>query len=199
MASFVVRQPSRRWTVEECAVFSARKEYELIKLLATDKRALATARRLGCFASAGHPHSHPLPPAASAARATRPPKQQADVVPRCNARQRRSALRSAKRHRSRQLVIRSRILALLFCIRLKRRVRLRRDLHDLDALSDTPPEGGTLLLRGPAAKRGPGGPSSSSSGSEPESDSSEPTVAASGRPHTAKRWGGSARAAWARR
>ena len=43
MASFAGRQPSRLWTVEECAVFAARKEFELLKLLSTDKRALATA------------------------------------------------------------------------------------------------------------------------------------------------------------
>ena len=49
MASFAGRRPSRSWTVEECAVFAARKEFELLKLLSTDKKALATARRLGFF------------------------------------------------------------------------------------------------------------------------------------------------------
>ena len=39
-------------------MFAARKEFELLKLLATDKGALATARRLGFSTSAGHPHSH---------------------------------------------------------------------------------------------------------------------------------------------
>ena len=43
MASFAGRRPSRSWTVEECAVFAARKEFELLKLLATDKQ-----RSLGC-------------------------------------------------------------------------------------------------------------------------------------------------------
>ena len=97
MASFAGRRPSRLWTVEECAVFAARKEFELLKLLATDKGALATARRLGFSTSAGHPHSHP-PPVAPAVRAARPPVQQAVVEPRRNARQRRSAQRSAERH-----------------------------------------------------------------------------------------------------
>ena len=44
--SFAAR-PSRSWSVEESAMFAARKEFELLKLLATDKKALATARRLG--------------------------------------------------------------------------------------------------------------------------------------------------------
>ena len=35
MASFAVR-PSRPWSVEESAMFAARKEFELLKLLSTD-------------------------------------------------------------------------------------------------------------------------------------------------------------------
>jgi hypothetical protein len=46
MASFS-RRPSRPWTIDECALFAARKEFELLKLLATDKKAMAAARRLG--------------------------------------------------------------------------------------------------------------------------------------------------------
>ena len=50
MASFArsALPPRRReWTVEEHALFAARKEFELLRLLSTDKKALATARRLG--------------------------------------------------------------------------------------------------------------------------------------------------------
>ena len=58
MASFARSAlPQREWTVEECALFAARKEYELLKLLSTDRKAFATARRLGFMRSAGHPHS----------------------------------------------------------------------------------------------------------------------------------------------
>ena len=46
MASFS-RRPSRLWTIDECALFAARKEFELLKLLSTDKKAMAGARRLG--------------------------------------------------------------------------------------------------------------------------------------------------------
>ena len=46
------------WTVEEHALFAARKEFELLKLLSRDRKALATARRLGFMASAGKPHPH---------------------------------------------------------------------------------------------------------------------------------------------
>jgi hypothetical protein len=48
MASFA-RSPAPRagWTIAEAALFAARKEYELLRLLSADKKALATARRLG--------------------------------------------------------------------------------------------------------------------------------------------------------
>jgi hypothetical protein len=159
MASFAGRRPSRLWTVEECAVFAARKEFELLKLLATDKGALATARRLGFSTSAGHPHSHP-PPVASAVRAARPPVQQAVVEPRRNARQRRSAQRSAERHAKLQRITRrrNRIIAMVFdfVFRLRRRARLRRDLQDLEELEAARPL---------AAKRGPESEPRSSSAS----------------------------------
>ena len=49
MASFLrsAAPPRREWSLEEAALFAARKEFELLKLLSTDKKALATARRLG--------------------------------------------------------------------------------------------------------------------------------------------------------
>ena len=48
MASFA-RSPAPRteWTIAEAALFAARKEYELLRLLSADKKALATARRPG--------------------------------------------------------------------------------------------------------------------------------------------------------
>ena len=64
-----------------------------------------------------------------------------------NARQRRSAARSAQRHAARQRLIRSRVLAVLFVLKLQRRVRLRRELEELEELEDA----GHL---GDAAKRG---------------------------------------------
>ena len=65
MASFLraARPPPRRaeWSVDDCALFAARKEFELLKLLSTNKKALATARRLGLF----HIQPQPHPPAAA--------------------------------------------------------------------------------------------------------------------------------------
>jgi len=54
-----------------------------------------------------------------------------------SARKRRSAARSARHHAAieRRRINRSRILALLFLVRLRRRVRLRRNLDDLEELS----------------------------------------------------------------
>ena len=59
MASFArLALPQRVWTIEEYALFAARKEFELLKLLSTDRKALATARRLGYNTSAWQPHPH---------------------------------------------------------------------------------------------------------------------------------------------
>ena len=69
MASFArLALPQRAWTIEEHALFAARKEFELLKLLSTDNKALATARRLGFMTNAGHPQSH----TAAASRAAAP-------------------------------------------------------------------------------------------------------------------------------
>ena len=216
MASFAGRRPPRPWTVEECAVFAARKEFELLKLLATDERALATARRLGLTTNAGQPHSHSavassaaasaahqragvddsstpfntatdLLPRRAAHRARRsqpqphrpttaaaaafghdasmaapPPRGAGDSLARSpNARRRRSAARSARHHEQRRtaavrLAIRSRTIAVLFVIRLRRRARLQRDLKDLEELD---------FARPLATKRGPESEPHSSSAS----------------------------------
>ena len=191
------RQRSLRpeWTVEDCALYAARREFELLKLLSKDKKALATARRIGIMFSAGQPHSHPQGAAAAATRRAPSSQQPVCAVPRANARQRRSAERSARRHGERQRVIRSRILALLFVIRLRRRVRLRRDLRDLETLNTETDSG-----RQAASKRDRHGPGSGSS-SDPESESSEALSSHSGtalrthgRQPSAKRGGGSWRA-----
>ena len=48
MASFLRARAERpAWTVEESAMFAARKEFELCKLLATDRAALRVAMRFG--------------------------------------------------------------------------------------------------------------------------------------------------------
>jgi hypothetical protein len=122
--------------VEQCALFAARKEYELLKLLASDKKAMAAARRLGFSRGAGQPLSHAgLPHATS--RASRQEARDAQrVPPQGNAKQRRSWQRSAARHAARQRFIRSRFLATLFVIRLRRRARLRRAFRELDELRD---------------------------------------------------------------
>ena len=48
----MTRPAGREWTVEEAAQFAARRDFELLRLLSTDRRALATARRLGCVPAA---------------------------------------------------------------------------------------------------------------------------------------------------
>ena len=53
MASFAARWPPRAaWTVDECARFAALKEFELLRLLSTDKK--GRWRRLVVWASLSH-------------------------------------------------------------------------------------------------------------------------------------------------
>ena len=103
MASFA-RSPAPRagWTIAEAALFAARKEYELLRLLSADKKALATARRLGLPFGQAQPHTQPHPPAAPAGiDAAAPPADAADgasaAAPVLSRRARRRAARCAQR------------------------------------------------------------------------------------------------------
>ena len=62
----MTRPAGREWTVEEAALFAARRDYELLRLLSTDRRALATARRLGCVPAAAVKVAGKPPQAATA-------------------------------------------------------------------------------------------------------------------------------------
>ena len=54
MASFAARRPpAAAWSVDEASTYAALKEFKLLQLLSTDKKALATARRLGFFGGYG--------------------------------------------------------------------------------------------------------------------------------------------------
>ena len=153
-------------------MFAARKEFELLKLLATDKKALATARRLGAFSPQLQPPSPAVAAGDGKAAAAPPPVAAAPAAsaPAQNSRQRRGALRIAKYHATRRAQFWSRsVLATMFIVKLRRIV------------------GGTLgLPGGPAdagapsgpAKRGPderpsSGCSNSSSGWSTRSSGSE--------------------------
>ena len=68
MASFLRSSspPRREWSVADAALFAARKEFELLKLLSTDKKALAVARRLGLLFGQKQMQPQTQPPAAHA-------------------------------------------------------------------------------------------------------------------------------------
>ena len=170
MASFAVR-PSRPWSVEESAMFAARKEFELLKLLSTDKKALATARRLGAFRPQPQPPSPAVAAGAGKAAAAPPPDAAAPSASATapNSRQRRSAARSARRHAARRAQSLSRsMLALLFI------VRLRRLVDGTLGLPGGPADAGASSG---SAKRGPGErPSSGCSSSSSSSRSSDPEM-----------------------
>ena len=122
MASFVGRRRAApAWSIDDASTFAALKEFKLLQLLSTDKKALTTARRLGLSFSQSQSRS---PSSASAAGSgttsgVRPPG--AAAVPATvgqNARQRRSAARSARRHAARRAQLCSRtMLAILFMVR----------------------------------------------------------------------------------
>ena len=136
MASYR-RAARREWSVEESAIFAARRDFELLKLLAAepDKKVLATARRLKAFKSQPL-QQQTLAPAGSVRPATQPScaAQEQDgaatgVAP-ANAQKRRSAVRSARRHAAkRSALCRSSMLALLFVLRLRRAAQRRRMEH----------------------------------------------------------------------
>ena len=104
-------------------MFAARKEFELLKLLATDRVALATARRLGAV----RPQAQPQSPAVAAGRdAAAPPPNvaAAPAAPKAvlNARRRRGAARSARYHAAKRhaMRMRSMVLVTIFIVRLRR-------------------------------------------------------------------------------
>ena len=56
MGSFARRwSPAAAWSVDDASTFAAQKEFKLLQLLSNDKKALATARRLGLFCQKPQP------------------------------------------------------------------------------------------------------------------------------------------------
>ena len=173
MASFAGRRRAApTWSIDDASTFAALKEFKLLQLLSTDKKAFTTARRLGL--SFSHSQSQPCSSASAAAGpAAAPAPPTADAAPVSaapNARRRRSSARSARHHalRRAQLCTRS-MLSLLFI------VRLRRILMGTLGLPRGPGDAGALSV---SAKRGPAerpnsGCSSSSSGSSTRSSDAE--------------------------
>ena len=142
MASFS-RRPSRPWTIDECALFAARKEFELLKLLSTDKKAMAAARRPGLHAVLPQPLPAKATAGKPAAASTRTPPSdapsKANSATKPNSRRKRSATRSARHHAKRREQLYRCSLAMLFVVKLRRRVRAKvlvRDLADLESISD---------------------------------------------------------------
>ena len=173
MASFS-RRPSRPWTIDECALFAARKEFELLKLLSTDKKAMVAARRLGLHAVLPQPLPAKATAGKPAAASTRTPPSdapsKANSAAKSNSRRKRSATRSARHHAKRGEQLYRCSLAMLFVVKLRRRVRAKvlvRDLADLESLSDGSSKEVLLERRKSAAtlKRGDRPPSSCSASS----------------------------------
>jgi hypothetical protein len=108
------RPACREWSVEEAAVFAARRDYELLRLLSRDRNALRTARilglQLGCqqqqqqqhgaakHAAPQEQHEADCPDAARQRRKRRPPN---------------AARRQKQRERSQQKRLKSKLLAVL--------------------------------------------------------------------------------------
>ena len=123
MSSFARRRsPAPVWSIDDASTFAAQKEFKLLQLLSTDKKAFATARRLGLNFSHSQPQPHSRSSAAEGAAPPRPPAADAELASaKRNARQQRSAARSARRHNVRRMCNRT-MRALLFIVRLRRLV-----------------------------------------------------------------------------
>ena len=128
----------RRWSVDDASIFAAQKEFKLLQLLSTDKKAFTTARRLGLFST--QPQSQQTARSGAAAKVAsvrRTPGAASGRTAEPNSRQRRSALRSARRHAQLQVQVYRTAIAILYICRLRRRCRLRRDLADLESLENS--------------------------------------------------------------
>lgn len=176
MASFARRRsPAAAWSVDDASTFAAQKEFKLLQLLSTDKKALATARRLGLYST--QPQLQQTARSSAAAKATsarRRPDAASGRPVGPNSRQRRSAERSARHHAQLQVQFNRTAIAVLYICRLRRMCRARRlhaRLADLESLDDQPesvdsggpPLSRSCALRESSSKRADRPPSAASS------------------------------------
>ena len=182
MASFTShRPPAAAWSVDDASTFAAQKEFKLLQLLSADKKAFATARRLGLFSAKQQPQQAQTARSAASRTQPRVPSDAASGAKTGpNARQRRSAARSARHHAQRQFQVYRLAIAVLYVCRLRRRCRLRADLADLESLEgasvhegagDTP-WSSSAPMGVPGSKRADRPPSSASSSSASAASSS---------------------------
>ena len=73
----VVPSADDRWSPEEAAEFAALRDFRLLQLLASDRRAFAVARQLGVFGA-----SPPRARTAAEGRTNKPPQGDESVQPR---------------------------------------------------------------------------------------------------------------------
>ena len=109
------RPAGREWTVEEAAVYAARRDYELLKLLSADKKALRTARILGMQLEGQQQQQRPKQEAHIAA-ATQEQSAAGSMEVARKQRKRRppnAARRQKQRERSQQKRMKQKLLAVL--------------------------------------------------------------------------------------
>ena len=173
MPSFARRRPpTAAWSVDDASTFAAQKEFKLLQLLSTDKKALSTARRLGLFSKQPQPHKETARSGAAAAAtsARRQPDAASGRPVGPNSAQRRSAARSAQHHAQLQLRFYRTAIAVLYFCRLRRRCRLRTNLADLESLKSGSVREGSGAL--PMFSSAPLGASSSKRADRPPSSAS---------------------------
>ena len=72
MASYARRQSTAAaWSVDDASTFATQKEFKLLQLLSTDKKAFTTARRLGLFSKQPQPQQTARSGATAAATSAR--------------------------------------------------------------------------------------------------------------------------------
>jgi hypothetical protein len=111
------RPTGREWTVEEAAVYAARRDYELLKLLSGDKKALRTARILGVQMGGGQQQAqqqHAATPSNAAAAREQPAAGSTGSVRKQRKRRPPNAARRQKqRERSQQKRLKQKLLEVL--------------------------------------------------------------------------------------
>ena len=139
MASFARRRtPAAAWSVDDASTFAAQKEFKLLQLLSTDKKAFATARRLGLYST--QPQLQQTARSSAAATATsarRRPDAASGRLVGPNSRQKRSAERSARHHAQLQVQFYRTAIAVLYICRLRRMCRQHCHNSERSAEHDT--------------------------------------------------------------
>ena len=132
------RPAGREWTVEEAAVYAARRDYELLKLLADDKKALRTARILGMQIGGQQRQQQPMQAAAN--EAVKPVQSATGSAEVARKQRKRRPPNEARRQKQRERAQQKRLkLKLMEVLPIVHKWAKRQHEADTERMSTSPP------------------------------------------------------------